>query len=327
MKSQKEINVIVVLDHKYFHKISHSIINDSIVNDTSKRDTCLPQQNLVKESGLPMPLFGTILTRYEYDRFIKNKNNEIEFEDFLELLIQSSELNKKTIVVRSSFLEMSTINDLKNLKLLFNTKHGFDIKFTIVLDDLIDLLICRFLSSMYQIPSQFRHSDVNSFYKNIFKPSIEKCTNRIKQILEIFGENNLNFIYQDKRALKKAEKDSEFELSKLIGINESMLKFETKEEHEINLLFIDYLRCSALDKKVDIREEIRNIKDLSKKYKIHDKPSFKNLDLSNLEEINKLSLEMQSISKMPIIKKILVIKNEICALTRAIRYIKCESLN
>jgi len=327
MKSQKEINIIVVLDHNYFYKISHNIINNSIVNNTSVSGICLPQESLVKEFGLPMSLFGTILTKYEYDRFIKNKNNQVEFKDFLELLIKTSELNKKTIVVRSSFLEMSTINDLKNIKLLFNTKHGFDIKFTIVLDDLIDLLIGRFLSSMYQISSEFRNSDINSFYKNMFKPAIEKYINRTKQILEIFGENNLNFIYQDKRALKKAEKDSEFELSKLIGIEERMLKFEKKEEHEINSLFIDYLRCSLLDKKVDIREEITNIRDLSKKYKIHNRSGFKNLNLPNLEEINKLSLEMQSISKIPIIKKILIIKNEICALTRAIRYIKCESLN
>jgi len=326
MESEKKINIIVVLDHQYFHKVSHNMISQSVINTTSTSGgICLPQVSLVKDSGLPMSLFGTILTRSEYDRFIKNKKNKVNFEDFLELLITSSELNKKTIVVRSSFLEMSTASDLKILKHVFNTKHGFDIEFTILLDDLIDLLIFRFSSSMYQISSQFRNSDINSFYKNLFKPSIRKCTNNIKEILEIFGKNNLNFIHQCGYPYNIAEKDSEFELSELIGIDKSMLKFERKQEHEINLLFMDYLKCSAIDKKVDIREEIREIKKLSEKYKIHNRPSFKNLNLVNLEEINKLSLEIELISKMPITKKVLIIKNEICQLARAIRYVKSES--
>ncbi len=313
IQDKKQIHLIISLNHELTHKVANSVINSY---NAPKFD--MPQADLAKEIGLDMSHFGVILTRMLYDGSVKKnffrENKPPQFETFLKNICDKNQ-NEKLFFLRSCFLEKNKKNDLIVIKNVLNEQLGYEIKFTIILDDLINLLNTRFLSKMYQIPSNFRFSQIQSFYKHMFSNEIKKSIQCMANIIDIFGEENTKFIYLDQVA--KTENATANAL-KQIGLSES--KILERNVPEINPIFIKYLNCCALENELNIHGEIRQLQEIYKKYNLENKTQLKYLSLDIVIEIENFYQEIELISKVKNIQKISIIKDNQCSLKTFTKY-------
>ena len=313
IQDKKQIHLIISLNHELTHKVASSVINSY---NTSKFH--MPQADLIKEIGLDMSHFGVILTRMFYERSVKRnffrENKAPKFETFLKIICEKNQ-NEKLFFLRSCFLEKNKKNDLITIKRIFNEDLGYDIKFTIILDDLINLLNTRFLSRLYQIPSNFRFSQIQSFYRHMFANEIKKSIECMANIVDIFGEENIKFIYLDQ--VTKTENIA-FDAIKQIGLSES--KIVERNESEINPIFIKYLNCCVSENQLNIHKEIHQLQQVCKKYKLEKKSQLNDLSLDIMIEIENFYQKIESISKVKNVEKISIIKDNQCSLKTFAKY-------
>lgn len=313
IQDKKQIHLIISLNHELTNKVANSVINSY---NTPKFH--MPQADLIKEIGLDMSHFGVILTRMFYDRSVKpnffKENKAPKFETFLKTICEKNQ-NEKLFFLRSCFLEKNEKNDLIAIKRILNEDLKYDIKFTIILDDLINLLNTRFLSRMYQIPSNFRFSQIQSFYKHMFSNEIKKSIQSMINIIDTFGEENIKFTYLDQIA--KTE-NATADVLKQIGLSES--KITKREDAEINPIFIKYLNCCALENQLNMNNEITQLQQVCKKYKLEKKSQLNDLSLDNMIEIENFYQKIESISKVKNVEKISTIKDNQCSLKTFTKY-------
>jgi len=318
----RSLNIIVALNHEVSRGIANSISSNYLKMLAFDKSICLPQVELTETVGLERGHFEIILTRSEYQQFIEKYTNTGKFENWLNLVFEKN--TSALISLRSSFLEQSSKNDLILIKQALQKQKYSKIKFIIILDDLKDLLMRRFLSARYQIESKFSNKNLNCFYENRFKKQILQSVGCIERIIDLFGIENVNFMYKTEHTNPKFDQCFSEKFSKLCNIQFPVFDSVKIGEYDLNSIFFNYLNKSIEDKEVDIRKEILELKKLSIKYNLQTKNSINELNPIHLKEIKKMENKLFLISKINSPKKILSIEHN--RLKSEIEYIENNSL-
>jgi|LauGreDrversion4_2_1035121.scaffolds.fasta_scaffold00402_29 hypothetical protein len=322
--NKKEANLTVMLDFALLDKTFGALKNS---NADFLQD--YPQVEFLNLFNFHSPLLGIFLSKEEYEAYIKpslsfgdlrnQEKTEIDFESFLQLLL-NKEGDKKNFLLRSSFLERMKEENALLIKEIFNIC-GFNIKIKIIIENTLELLIKDFSSLFYQIPTGFRFSKIESFFQSLFKNKILNSINGINILLDVFGNDNVSFIYNE----EIPHKNNFHKLCESLGLNppaeNTSLIF-----NEINPLFMDYMKSklnSGQDKYIDIRKEAKVIKKITDRYNLKNFNPIKNLSSESIDtlfELNQKLINFLSDQELPI-KKNFLIKSETCNLRHSIPYI------
>lgn len=323
---KKEIKISVVLDYHLLNAILSDISNKTKTynQQVDFPQVDFPQVDFLKKIKMPNSFAGIFLSKEEYNIhlksfFSKEEKHEIEFSDFVRGLLNRKG-DSKRIFLRSSFLERIDEDSALELKNIF-LESGFSFNFQIIMESPVTLLAKDFLSLFYQIPTNFKFSKLESFFQNIFKQKIEKVILGLNLLLKVFGENNISFFYNESIPL---EKEFEKNLYKKLGIETFLLGPEKQERFEIDPLFLEYIRCKQLEGKLDIRKEVSEIREIVKKFKLKNLFSYKEISMSSMESLKKLSEKLESFlsEEQKPLKNFMFIKTDTCTLKHIIPFIK-----
>jgi hypothetical protein len=322
MKNVKNLNIIVSLNHEVSRRVTNSILKSPLKIRGSDEDIYVPQAELTQKVGLNNSHLEIILTEKEYDKLIARYVNIGSFEDWLNLIFKRD--MHSLVSLRSSFLEESSNNNLAKIKNTLQKEKKINVIFTIIIDDLEDLLIRRFLSARYQIESKFSNRNLNSFYESKFRIQMIKSIQCMKDIVSLFGMSHVNFIHKSQYTNSKCDKYFSRKLSNLCNTEPSVFNSVKIGEYDMNSIFFNYLKQVIENKNMSIREEISEIKKVLAKYNLQTENPLDQLNEEHLKEIRSNANEMLLISKINSPKKILSIGHENCK--TEIEYIENSAL-
>ena len=274
---------------------------------------------------------GVFFSKDKYNKHIQpliklgnvkeGESSEVDFESFVYSLLKRNG-DKKNILLTSCFLENLNRKDASIIKEIFESS-GFTFKFTLIIENLLSLLMKDFMNSFYQIPLNFRFTKAEAFFQNFFKTKIKNFINGAEILTEVFGKENISFLYYE----KALEKDFFNLLCEKIGINFPIGNIFQPTSDQINPLFMDYLKSkinSEQNENINLKKEIFLIKEVSDKYKLKATPTLKDLSPESIDILEALNEKIDSLisSEEKSVTKFLSIKSESCNRRHLIPYVE-----
>ena len=316
--AQKTINIITGLNHRILNK---ALLFGCKYRCDLNSNIVIPQEILLEnlKSRSRSALLSFSKTNYEksLNRFSLNQFDQISFENALKKLLKSKDGEPKSEIffLKSNFLESNNTEDYQALKDILSTDLKYKIRITIILQDVFDLLRFRYLDPDYQMASRFSFKIINSFFSSFqFEKTLNNTIDSISNLCLIFGSENVAFLNVENSQVDESHNHFISRLLKKHGISINMKKIEQDDLDSplaIDIQFLNYLKSYASSNSIEDTElEIKNIQNISNKYKLNKRPKETEINNANKKILLSLRQRIIDISKSIPDKKIMTIRED-----------------